>query len=379
MTLFDLPSVRLGRIFGIPLEVNVSWLPIFVLVTWSLASQFPEMMPGVPITAVWVVSALTALAFFGSVVMHEVAHSLVARSGGLHISKVTLFMFGGVSQMESEPGSPGLEAIMAVAGPAASLVLGMGLYAASLIAAGAGASPLVVEPLAYLSTVNFVVGVFNLLPGFPMDGGRVLRAAFWRATGDLLKSTRWASRIGQGLGYLLMAVGLAGGFVGYVTLLWLLLLGWFLVGLASSAYQQQVTRSRLEHVRVGDVMSAPVVVVPGDMDLEAIIDEFFLGQRHSRYPIVIDGRIAGLISLAGVKAVPRAAWRDTSALDVSDRDVDRLVVSAETPIDAVVDRLTSGSGAVLVVSDGRLAGIVTKADVMVALKGSASASRGDAG
>lgn len=368
--MFDLPSFRIGRLFGIPLEVNVSWLLVFFLVTWSLAAfQFADVAPGASPIVPWLVGALTALLFFASVVLHEFSHSLVARLGGLRIAKVTLFLFGGVSQMESEPENPGLEFVMAVAGPGMSLLLAAVLYVVFVILTRAHAPAVLTEPTAYLALVNLVVGIFNLLPGFPMDGGRVLRALFWRSTGDLLKATRWASRIGQALGYMLIAMGLFGAAVGLFGLLWLALLGWFLTSLAAASYRQQVVKSALSQVPVSSLMSSPVVVAPGEMDLEQMIDEYFLGNRHARYPVTAEGRLAGLVSLSQVKSVPRDAWRMTRALDIADRDLDRLVVSAATPVDAVLDRFTGdGPGAVLVTSDGHLTGIVTRSDVVHALQ-----------
>jgi Zn-dependent protease/predicted transcriptional regulator len=367
--MFNLPSIRVGRLFGIPLEINISWIPVFLLVTWSLAAfWFPPLIPGASTAVIWLVSAVSAVLFFGSVVVHEISHSLVARIGGLKIERVTLFLFGGVSQMEEEPATPGLEFAMALAGPGASLVIGAVLFGLTGVATLIGAPAILLAPMAYLSYVNIIVGAFNLLPGFPMDGGRVVRAIFWKTTGDLLKATRWASRMGQALGYLMIAIGFIGaGFFGRLDLVWLVLLGWFLTTLASSAYQQQVVRTRLSHLPVSDVMSSPVVFARGDMDLEALIDEFFLGQRHSRYPLTLDGEIAGLVSLAQVKAVPRERWRETRAVDVAERDIGSLIVDTSTPVESILSRLVSGPGALLVSDGGRIAGIVTRSDVVHAL------------
>lgn len=366
--MFNLPSVRIGRLFGIPLEVNVSWIPVFLLVTWSLAAfWFPSQIPGASVAAIWLVSAISAVLFFGSVVVHELCHSLVARLGGLKIERVTLFLFGGVSQMEEEPASPGLEFTMAIAGPGASIVLGILLFGLAAVAALLGAPAILLAPLSYLALVNAFLGVFNLLPGFPMDGGRVVRAILWKLTGDLLKATRWASRLGQALGYLMVAIGVVGAFYGRVDLVWFILLGWFLSTLASSAYQQQIVRTRLSHLPVADVMSAPVVFARGDMDLEALIDEFFLGQRHSRYPLHMNGEVVGLVSLSQVKSVPRDRWRETRAVDIAERDLASVMVDAQTPVESVLSRLVSGPGALLATSGDRIVGIVTRSDVVHAL------------
>jgi Zn-dependent protease/predicted transcriptional regulator len=369
---FGLRSWRIGSLFGIPLEINVTWVLVFVLVAATLSfAYFPE--PGVlPTAPVWedvLLGTITALLFFASVVAHEFSHSLVAKAQGARIARITLFIFGGVSEMEEEPTTPAREFVMAVAGPGASILLAV-VFGAAFVAVEALRGPTAIAVvLQYLAVINLYVGLFNLLPGFPMDGGRVLRSILWAITHDQLSATRWAARTGQAIGYTMIALGILGVVVGRVFgAVWLVFLGWFLASLADSSYQQQVVKTRLSHLPIADVMSSPVARAPGDIDLETMVDRYFVGGHHGRYPIEEDGRVIGMLSLSQAKAVPRERWRETRARDVAERDLDRILVPASEPVDKVLDRLVGPPGAVLVMQDDDLVGIATRTDVVHALQ-----------
>ncbi len=372
--MFGLRSFTIGRFFGIPLEVNSSWFLIFFLVAFTLSTSYlPAALPEQNSTVhVFIAIAMTA-AFFASIVIHEFAHSLVARAGGLKISRITLFAFGGVSQMEEEPTGPGLEFLIAFAGPGMSLILsGIG-FGAMAILRSIEASPMLQIPVEYLTYINLTVAIFNLLPGFPLDGGRVLRSILWAVTGDILKATRWASRMGQLLGYALIAVAVVGVLRGSLDLIWFAVMGWFLSSLAGAAYQQQLVKSRLSEVPLSSIMSSPVTLVPADTTLEEMAHSFFLGGRHSRYPVVSEGRVIGLIELQAIRDLARDQWSTLTAGETANKDLSQVVVTPEVTVDQVLTRLEpSGPGAVLVVEDGRLSGIVTRADV-IRLVGSLSA------
>lgn len=364
--MFGLPSVRLGRLFGIPLEVDASWFFVFFLVSSTLTlNYFPTALPGLAPAAYVALGFFTALAFFGSLVLHELAHSLVARAGGLKISRVTLFLFGGISQMDREPKGPGREFLMAIAGPATSLLIA-GVFGVAAIGAHAAGLPKVVEvPFTYLAFINVSLGVFNLLPGFPLDGGRVLRALLWATTKDLLKATRWASRVGQGIGMLLIAVAVFGVLQGEFNLVWLAVMGWFLASMAQGAYRQQLVRVELAGVTVARIMSSPAVLVPADITLREMADSFFLGGRHSRYPVVSEGRVVGMIDLAHLNDIPRERWGSVVVADVAARNLADIVVAPDRTVESVLSLLEpDGPGAVLVTEAGRLAGIVTRSDVI---------------
>ncbi len=370
--MFNLPSVRIGVFFGIPIELNPTWFIIFVLVAASLAFGT---FPANPEFAGWgqagyiAAGLLTALLFFASIVFHELSHSLVARSGGLKIERVTLFIFGGVAQMAEEPHTPGAEFVMAIAGPLASLLLAGVFFAAEVASRLGGLPSWIWGPLAYLAQINLIVGVFNLLPGFPLDGGRVLRSVLWGITHDQLKATKWAARSGQFIGYSMVALAVFGVLQGTLGLVWFGLIGWFIAVLADSSYRQELQKSRLHAISVATAMSPSPVVAPGDITLEQLAHDYFLGGRHSRYPVLLDGQVIGLISLAEAKRLPREAWGSTRVADVANRDMQSLLVQAEAPLDAALPRLMGEKpGALLVVSGGRLVGILTRADVISRLR-----------
>lgn len=364
--MFGLPSVRLGKPFGIPLEIDASWLLVFFLVAASLTmSYLPTAIPGGSSVLYVALGVLTALAFFGSLVLHELAHSLVARAGGLKVSRVTLFALGGVSQMEDEPRSPGHEFLLAAAGPATSVLIGLLLLGITLALTALDVADVVWVPLEYLGVINLSLAAFNLLPGFPLDGGRVLRALLWAVTGDMLKATRWASRSGQAIGITLIAVAVIGVLLGTFDFVWLAVMGWFLSNMSAGAYQQQLLRSTLAAVTLQQIMSSPAQLAPADATLEEMAHSYFLGGRHTRYPVVEDGHIIGLIDLARVRDVPRAEWPGTLVREVAAADLANIVGSPNDSVDSVLARLEPGGpGAVLVVDDRRLAGIVTRADVI---------------
>jgi Zn-dependent protease/predicted transcriptional regulator len=364
--MFGLRSLQIGRFLGIPLEVDASWLFVFFLVAATLTtSYFPAALPDQTPVVYVALGLVTAIAFFASLVLHELAHSLVARAGGLKVSRVTLFVFGGVSQLEDEPKSPGSEFVMAIAGPAMSLLIGAACWGLAIAGGLIGAPEWMLVPLDYLAIINVALAIFNLLPGFPLDGGRVLRAILWAATGDVMKATKWASRAGQALGTILMAVAVFGVLNGTFDLVWLDVKGWFMSALAAGAYRQQLTRARLAEVPVSSIMSSPAVLAPADLSLEQMGHSYFLAGRHPRYPVIKDGRVIGLIDIERANDVPREQWAQVTVGEVASKSLENAVVRPEASVDSILPRLEPGGpGAVLVVEDGRLAGIVTRSDVI---------------
>jgi len=344
--MFGLPSLRLGRMFGIPLEIDASWLLVFALVTTTLTfSYFPAALPDAAPSLYVLLGVITALAFFASLVLHELAHSLVARAGGLKIAKVTLFLFGGVSQMEEEPRSPGHELLLALAGPATSVLLGaMALTIRAVLIAAEVPDP-VWLPFEYLGLINIALAVFNLLPGFPLDGGRVLRAILWATTKNILKATKWASRAGQAIGTALIATAVIGVLRGTFDLVWFAVMGWFLSNMSSTAYQQQLLRAALAEVPLSRIMTTPAVLAPKEVSLQEMAHSYFLGGRHTRYPVVDDGRVIGLIDLSRLNEVPRDLWPTTKVGDVATRDLANFVAPPDASVDSVLGRLEPGGAA----------------------------------
>ncbi|HSK48130.1 MAG TPA: site-2 protease family protein [Coriobacteriia bacterium] len=375
--MFDIPSFRIGKFFGIPVEVNLSWIVIFALVVFSLGSAyFPTAVaslganaPTVSALAYYLVAAVTTLLFFGSILAHELSHSLVARASGGHVDRITLFIFGGVAQIDEEPKTPSKEFLMAAAGPGMSLVIALVCFLGYLLAAQQVFAWWLWAPLEYLAVINLFVAIFNLLPGFPLDGGRVLRSILWGITHDLLKATLWAVRVGQFIGWSMVALAVYTMLQGSTGFLWFGLIGWFIASLAGQAYRQQLVRSRTAGVQISQIMSPSPEYVDGGETLETLVQDHFLGRRHSRYPVFYEGAIVGLVTLPDVKTVDRSDWPFMRTIDVTNRDLPSLITHADTPVDTVLSKLAADRpGALIVVEDGRLAGIVTRSDIISLLQ-----------
>ena len=301
-------SLHLGKIAGIDIYIHFSWLIIFVFLTWSLATGwFPQLYPGWSTATYWLVSAVAALLLFVSVLLHELAHSFVARARGLPVKNITLFIFGGVSNIQQEPTSPGVEFQMAVVGPVVSLLIGVVAYLLMLPLRGSN-SPLQ-GILFYLGVTNILLGIFNLIPGFPLDGGRVLRSIVWKASGSLLLATRVATIVGQIIAYLFILLGIWLFFGGNVLNgIWIGFIGWFLLSSAQSANSQVMLESMFRGVTVGEVMNTKPTTVPANISLQKLVDEYFLPNGLRSALVMQADQLAGLITLSDIRHVPREQW-----------------------------------------------------------------------
>ena len=301
-------SFRIGKIAGIDIYIHVSWIIILVLLTVSLATGwFPQLDPGWSTATYWLVGLISAILLFVSVLLHELAHSFVARRRGLPVKNITLFIFGGVSNIEHEPTSPGVEFQMAVVGPLTSLLIGGVCYLLQWPLRGSN-SPL--EGIVfYLAVTNILLGVFNLIPGFPLDGGRVLHSIIWKLTGSMRQATRVATITGQVIAYFFILLGVWLFFiVNFLDGLWLGFIGWFLLSAAQSANSQVMLESMLRGVTVGEVMNPKPTVVPANISLQQLVDEYFLPQGL-RFALVMQAdQLAGLITLSDIRHVPREQW-----------------------------------------------------------------------
>lgn len=358
-------SLHLGKIAGIEINVNFSWIIILVLLTWSLAvGEFPLIYHNWSVAEYWVVSLIAALLLFVSVLLHELAHSLVARARGLPVSSITLFIFGGVSNIEREPQSAGVEFQMAIVGPLTSLIIGGICYLLLLPLRGSD-SP-VAAVLGYLAITNVLLGLFNLIPGFPLDGGRVLRSIIWKITGSLRRATRIATIIGEIVAYLFILWGIWQFFSGNVLGgIWIGFIGWFLLSAAQSANSQVMLQSMLRGVTVGEVMNPSPVTVPANISLQKLVDEYFL-PRGLRYALVMQGdQLAGLITLGDIRHVPREEWGQTPVGHVM-IPVDRLhVVSPQQNLNDVLPLMAGRDVNQLpVVQNGQLVGILSRDAIM---------------
>jgi len=359
-------SVHLGRIAGISIDLHFTWFIIFALVALAISTTLRQEVPDLEIGQRWGLGLGMTLVFFISLLLHELAHSLVAKRLGIGISGITLFVFGGVSRMTSEPKTAADELKMAIVGPGTSAGLGVIFYALWYVAGGRAAPQAADFGLSWLARINLYLAAFNLIPGFPLDGGRVLRAIVWSATHDLNHATYIASIAGQGFGYFLMVVG-AAAFFTRVGLggLWFILIGWFLLDAARSSYQQQMLQSALSGIRVRDIMSPNVITIPPDTTLQQSVDEYFLRLHHAAFPVATNHHVSGILSLAHVRQIPREQWPFTRAGDVVEPlQPDDLMAPDADALDALTTMASKDSGRVLVVDGGALVGIVSRTDIM---------------
>lgn len=305
-------DIQLGSLAGISIKINLSWLIIFALLAVSLAmGWFPVAAPGFAVWIYWVTGAVITLLFFASVLAHELAHSVVARWRGIPVKSITLFIFGGVSDIEREPQSAGAEFQIAVVGPLASLIIGVVLGLVSIAASALSGPSLLVAALEYLALANLALGVFNLIPGFPMDGGRVLRAAIWKATGSLRRATRWAANAGQAVAFLMIFVGIWLFFSSdWVDGIWIGLIGLFILQAAQSEYTQVRLETMLAGATVQQFMAAPPSPATPDLSLQQVVDEYVLRAGQRTIPVVgrEDGRLVGVVSLRDIRQTPRELW-----------------------------------------------------------------------
>ena len=386
--MFGGSSIQLGRIFGIRIGVDVSWFIVLFLIIFTLSQYYEDVAPG---SNAFVLATISALLFFLSILLHELGHAVVAIRNGIPIEGIDLWMFGGVARLGRDTDSPGVEFRVAAAGPLVTL-----LFAGLCFAIGAvisspddvlessqfgndvvGASTAV---LGYLATVNIIVLVFNLIPGFPLDGGRIARAIAWKITGDRNKATRFAGMLGRGFGYLMIAGGLVALITGYdaITGLWFIFIGFFLAQAASSAVAQARFSDTIGDIRVADVMDTEPVAIPGDRTLAEADTEFFLRYGWPWFPVVdATGRLVGVVSREAVNSVPDSERAVSTVASVMARDDgdSGLRARLEDPLEALLgqDGL-SRLGAVMAVDDsGVLRGIVTIDAVRRALRGAVPA------
>lgn len=304
-------SVKLGRIWGIPIGLHLSWFLIFGLVTWSLAQGFfPTEYPGLATATYWLLGAVTSLMFFGSVLIHELGHSLLALRNQIPVRGITLFIFGGVAQIGRESPTPGAEFRIAIAGPLASLGLAALFYVLWLIDQPV---PYLAAPSLWLARINLLLAVFNMIPGFPLDGGRVLRALIWGWTGNLHRSTQVATFTGQLVAFGFIGWGvwtiLAGNFFNG---LWLVFIGWFLQNAAAASYAQSNLQQSLRGVKVAQVMTRDCPLVSSQLPLERLVEEQILGGGQRCFFITEAGQLSGMLTLNDVTKIPRTEWGQTT-------------------------------------------------------------------
>ena len=349
---------KVARIFGINIYVDWSWILIFLLVTWNLAGAvFPSLHsnwgPGVNIA----MGILASLLFFISILLHELAHSVVAKSRGLPVRRITLFFFGGVSNIEREPPSPKTEFLMAIVGPLTSIVLGvvftwigsrnipqMTTVLSNPLQLLRGLDPFSTM-LLWLGPINILIGLFNMVPGFPLDGGRVLRSILWAISDNFRRATRWATAIGQGFGWLMILGGIAMVFgatipvlgTGFINGLWFAFIGWFLINAASQSYQQVVIEDMLEGIPVTRLIREPAPAVSPDLPVSTLVYDHVMQGEERAFPVVDNGHLVGMVYVEDLRNLDRSAWEKTTVQQVM---VPQNQLDAVTPREDAVDSVS---------------------------------------
>lgn len=357
-------TARLGRVWGIPIRLHPSWFLVFGLVTWSLAEgYFPIEYPGWAIPTYWVVGAATALLFFVSIVLHELGHSWVALRSGIPIRSITLFVFGGIARIAREPSTSAIELKIALAGPLTSLALATAFGAVRVLTSG---SVVLTAAATWLARINLMVALFNLLPGFPLDGGRMLRAVIWRWTGSFHRATRAASYTGELLAFGLVAVGaltaLRGNVLGGI---WMALIGWFLQNAAAATAAQSTFRELLRGVTVEQAMTRECLRVTPNLTLDRLVEQEVIGRGRHCFVVAEDSRLQGLLTVQDVKAVPREEWARRTVGEVMTPAPRLLTVTPREDLLVALEKMDDASvGQMPVLSNGELVGMIGREQVL---------------
>ena len=357
-------SWRLMRVAGIDIGIHYTWILIFVLLSWSLAQGFfPQLYPGWDTITYWITGVLAALLLFGSVLIHELAHSLVARARGMTVTSITLFIFGGVSNLEEEPEKPKVELAMSIVGPLASLALAGIFWGLVQLVEDQQSPP--GGMLTYLALVNAILAAFNLLPGFPLDGGRVLRSIIWDRTGSLVKATNIAATVGRFMGWALIAFGLfqifAGNFIGGI---WLAFIGWFLSSSADASRREITLREQLSGVRVRELMTTNPTGISPDTTVAELVSNVFRKQHGRAVPVCQNDQVLGIVTVTDVKELPQEKWGETEVREIMTREP-LYSVTPEDDLDTALRLITKHDINQLVVTQGgRCAGLLSRAEIL---------------
>lgn len=356
-------SVSLGRFFGVEVRIDVSWLFIALLFGWSFYLQFQAQFDDLEPASNVVLSTGSVIVFFASVLAHELSHSVMARRLGIPVEDITLFLFGGVTKTQMEASNPRDEFLVAIVGPLTSLVIAGILWVMLQVIQGATATPIHFA-IGYIGWLNLLLGVFNLAPGMPLDGGRVLRSILWKTSGSLTGATRSAATAGKVLASALIGLGIVVVFSGDLSGLWMAAIGWFLFQAASATGSDAVLRQVLRDVRASKVMSPDLVTIPSDKTIQEAVEEYFLRYDHSAFPIVDLDRPA-LLTLKAVRQIPRDQWDFRQAWSAAANLDETCNVEADTTMDVVMERLRDEHhDRVLVVEGDEILGIITPSDLM---------------
>ncbi|HDP70414.1 MAG TPA: CBS domain-containing protein [Actinobacteria bacterium] len=366
--MFSLPSIKIGKILGFNIEINYTWFIIFIIILFQFTLIFDAELASLPISVL--AGLITSLLFFSSLLFHELCHSYVAKLNKLPIKKITLFIFGGVAEMTEEPSTPAIEFKMAAAGPLASIFLSGFFYGFFILANILNLGNVLISPLYYLALINFMLAIFNLMLGFPLDGGRLLRALLWYFLKDIKFATKVASMVGQILAYLLMFVGFMSAIQGRIGGIWFILIGWFLNQAAQGSYQQVVLQSALSGIKVSEIMAPNVLTVSPSITLDEIVSNYFLKYRFGRFPVVEGDKFLGVVTLHDVKEIPRERWATTTIGEIVHSSDKLLTINVNNDaVHALMQMAREEIGHLLVVNEKNdLVGLVTRTDIIRLIK-----------
>lgn len=362
-------SLRIGKVIDIDLYIHAGWLIVLVLLTWSLASdRFVQLAPTWTSGTYWITALITSLLFFVSVLVHELAHALLARAHGHSISRMTLFIFGGIADLETAPRSASSELQIALIGPCISLLIAGLAYTLALPFAGTGTPEEAV--LDYLAFINLSLGLLNFLPGFPLDGGRILRALLWKISGSYRLAARTATLVGQGCAYLLIVLGIGSFFLGnFFYGLWTIFIGWFLLSAAQSAHMQELIQMALQEVTVGRAMHVAPLTVPANISLQKLVDDYFQPMKLSSALVVQGDYLAGQITHMEISHVQREQWGKTPVGYVMRLKEQLFVTTPDQPLSTVLQSMiTRRIDMVPVVEDGLLVGVLSLETIIAYLQ-----------
>jgi Zn-dependent protease/predicted transcriptional regulator len=354
------------RLFGFEIRFDLTWLILLALIIWSLSEgYFPEAYADLSESTYLWMAVIGAIGMIASIVIHELSHSIVARAHGMTINGITLFAFGGAAELEDEPPTARAEFLMAAAGPAMSLVLAAVFWLIAGAIAAAVPTPFVAI-VRYLAGINVILALFNLVPAFPLDGGRMLRAALWGWRGDVRWATRIAANIGGAFGVALILLGIFNAFTGNIVGgMWYALIGLFVRAAAAGSYQQLVTKQVLDHVPVEQVMTRAVVTAPPDASIADLVDHYFLARNLKLVPVVAQGAVLGLVDVRAAKVVPRGEWEQRRIADIMTAlTPDSTIALGAAAADALVQMQRTGQSRLLVMDGTRLAGILSLSDML---------------